>query len=84
MALEVYKRENRTFAINTPDFRQNLRNLSIFELDQIRCIRFLWSATHQETDVNQPVKGDKITLLNNERNDLEMGCTEVGMVESEG
>jgi hypothetical protein len=39
--MKVYKRENRTFVVTSPTIKQDLCSLSMIDLRQIRCIRFV-------------------------------------------
>jgi hypothetical protein len=64
--LQVYKREIRTFVVTSPTINQDLRSLSILDLRQIRCIRFVVDSAFDDLpeDSKKLLEANKIICFN--------------------
>ncbi|EPE32656.1 hypothetical protein GLAREA_07790 [Glarea lozoyensis ATCC 20868] len=77
IASEIYHQENRTFVVGSATFedtRKELRQLSLRELDRLRCIRFVWTSCRVYSQQLDPLRANKIVLLNKNRQ-LDLGLS---------
>jgi hypothetical protein len=67
-ALEVYKRENRTFIATSPTIKQDLRRLSKRDLWETRCLRFVVGREYGElpNDDKEFLKSNKLNCFNSQ------------------